>query len=174
LALASWADLKTIMGVSLKGKVPDTTLLFEKGARVPDVFKSGGATMASRKAKTLFEEAGVKAEFFPIRLKFKDGRPECRYYFVNVVEVVDCVDWQRSDIVMDDRFPIVRKIDKLVLTVSAAPLFRPKGLEFLLCCSSDLAASINETRCTGLGFYSVDEYTFPTPSPESNEYQWAE
>jgi hypothetical protein len=172
LALEAWAELKTIMGVSLKGSVPPTTFLIEEKQIVPDFFGSGGALIASRNAKALLERAGVKAEFFPITMEFEDSRPSSRCYFVNVLEVIDCVDWEKSTVIRDDRFPIVRKIEKLVLTDAGAPLFRLKGLEFLLCCSDEFRALVLETKCSGLGFWSADEYVFPPPPPEPHEYQW--
>ncbi len=161
LALDGWTELKTIMGASLMGKFPATTFVIEERQEVPDFFKSAGAPITSPKGKALLEKNSVNAEFLPITLEFENAKATSDYFLVNVLDIVDCVDWQKSTIVMDSRYPIVRKIDSLALVAAEAPLFRPKGLEFLLCCSESLVRALAAERVSGLSFCNVDKYTFP-------------
>jgi hypothetical protein len=162
LALDGWTELNTIMGASLKSEFPATTFVIEEGQEVPDFFKSAGAPITSPKGKGLLEKNSVNAEFLPITLEFEeDAKVTSHYFLVNVLDIVDCVDWRNSTIVMDSRYPIIRKVDSLVLRAAEAPLFRPKGLEFLLCCSESLVRALAAERVSGLGFCRVDTYTFP-------------
>lgn len=85
---------------------------------LPDYFESGPLIIVSDAFKKMAETHNVKAEFFPVELETKSGKSlhGVNYFFMHILEEVDCVDKYQSIYEMDDDF--YDSFSKLVLDSS--------------------------------------------------------
>ncbi|QSQ20742.1 hypothetical protein JY651_36755 [Pyxidicoccus parkwayensis] len=120
---------------------------------------------ASERLKVFLEEhSGARIEFLPIQLQNQKDRlvPE-PYYLLNLLEVVECVDLEKSKFrrsAMDPEF--IAWFNHLVLDEARIPpqakLFRLKEKPNLILVREDLAQTIIDADYNGMMFLYLEEY----------------
>nr|WP_158622310.1 DUF1629 domain-containing protein [Corallococcus sp. CA047B] len=121
--------------------------------------------IASERLKQFLEaNAGARMEFLPARLLDQKDRivPE-PFYVLNLLEVVECVDLEKSQYersVMDPTF--IAWFSLLVLDAARIPpqakLFRLKEKPDLILIREDLAQVLVNEDYTGMMFLELEEY----------------
>lgn len=156
-------------GISCKDWFPDNPQIqieVEAGIVLTDViFNYDDFLIVSEKIKLILEEhSGSSFEFFQISILDKKGRVDERsYYMANLLEVIDCVDMEKSEYDMDPLAPSqVDQFMRLVLNESKIDpekgIFRLKDKTDLIIINHTLARKILEEGCAGVLFEYLDDH----------------
>lgn len=124
-----------------------------------------GFHFVSEKLKQLLEtHSGANFEFLPIRLRNhkKKVLPD-PYYIANLLDMVACVDRERSDFVADALFKDeIQYFKTLVLDMEKLgpdrKIFRLRERPRLVIIREDLARAITEAGCTGVVFNPIEDF----------------
>ena len=152
-------------GQSLADRFPVGTKLVLRSDGTPsDFFMAGPMLVISERLKAIFGEFGVAAEFFPVELTLPSGRAsDSRWFFQNILAVVDCLDWEKSQFTSEKGF--ATNIQRILLSkemTGQQPLFRvARTIPSLVCASDELAAAVTAAGCTGLVFKKPEEWRNP-------------
>ncbi|NTX07400.1 hypothetical protein HUA75_37195 [Myxococcus sp. CA040A] len=132
---------------------------------VPDlVSNTERIAIVSTRLKTLLEQySGARIEFLPVSISNHKGRIAAKDYFIaNVLEHVDCIDKERSEVeeldpdparlsglfrlrVLDDRIP------------AEAALFRLKPMPPAILIREDLRARLSAESLSGIRYIELGE-----------------
>jgi hypothetical protein len=119
----------------------------------------------------VIEQFPVAGEFLPCQVRHeRDISVTQPYFFFNMLDVVECFDFERSEYGMSPHG--VNSIEKLVLSEDAAkghhlfwvgqlpsPEFNPKAVRIpLRIVSSELATAIIRAGCTGVRFVLPEHF----------------
>lgn len=119
--------------------------------------------LVSEKLKSILESHKVNCEYFAVAILDKNGRRiDKKYFIVNVLDVVDCIDIEKSSFEMNcinkDQ---VLYFDKLVLDVSKVPedksIFRLKDKTDQVIINHMLARKLLDAGCTGIDFQCLED-----------------
>ena len=122
--------------------------------------------LVSSRLRGVLEECGVDSiQYFPVDLRLSDGAiPSDKYFIANIIGRVSCIDFARSDIVVNDGPPlIIDTIDRLVLKediIHGLDIFRLGELFVAIVLSSRVKDAIERSGVSGIEFYAIDEYIF--------------
>lgn len=112
----------------------------------------------------LHEHAGARVEFLPIRFQDQKDRlvPE-PYFIMNLLEVVECVDLEKSKFRRSEMDPnFIATFYLLVLDEKRIPpqakLFRLKEKPNLILVREDLAQALVNADFTGMMFLDLEEF----------------
>ena len=136
-------------GIELTDSIPNSLNLF----------------FASERLKSfLMEHAGARIEFLPIQLRDQKDRlvPE-PHYLLNLLEVLGCVDLEKSKYRRSEIDPdFIARFYLLVLDEKRVPpqakLFRLKEKPNLILVREDLAQALVNEDFTGMMFLDLKEY----------------
>jgi hypothetical protein len=134
--------------------------------RLPDVIQ-GPYTyiIVSEQLRELFLELEPKhVQFAPIEV-FHGAEKLAVYYFVQVLDNVDAIDWVKSKLESypEDKYAITR-VTKLVLDkgrLRDRHAFRIQGLDSRLAVSETFGKRANDAGMTGMRFTNVDAFQKP-------------
>lgn len=142
-----------------------------------DFFFAGLVFIASEELRAVLEDFKVHAQFLPVKM-LRRGRRYTRktFFFVNLLDVVDCFDYDRSKyrktikgvheikkLVLDDSRAIGHHLFKVGPLPSAKP--NPQAIRDVIRCSSEeLATHIHKAGLTGVVFTKPeDRQKYPPP-----------
>jgi hypothetical protein len=128
-----------------------------------DYFTSGGRPIVSQLLRQEFERFDVNAKFVPVALMPSEPDTTVAYYFwMHLLDSVECIDHERSEIVYHSKFHVVVGIRKLVLLPSVPDtvpaMFRPMGLPTLIFVRPDVASAITAAAFTGVELTDASNY----------------
>jgi hypothetical protein len=122
--------------------------------------------LVSPRFRAALEAAGVaNIQYFAVNLtsRLNDGSSH-PYFIANIVGLIRCVDFQRSDITLDPGPPtVVDSIDHLVLDetrIEGMDIFRLGELAGVIVISSRVKAEIERAQISGVVLRSVDRFVF--------------
>jgi len=134
---------------------PKITLRVSTRHKPNDFFVMGTLFIASDRLKSIFTECRVNAEYHPVDI-VHHGKPytEQTFYYVHLLDHVDCLDWKKSRYNPDD----CRNADNLrLLTIdekkaAGFPLFKlARVYDWIWLCSDQLAKRVgNEKEISGM------------------------
>jgi hypothetical protein len=162
-----WATVPAYGGARLLGRAPVLQARLEGTQPAPDFFTVAGKPLVSAPLRRRLENTEVSAEFLPseIELPGHAQSPE-PYYFMNILEVIDCIDEQQSRITRHPKFGYVQRIERLVLkpfaNIGGSPLFRPKSLVTRIFAEESVRNLLKEMGASGLLFCPLHKYRFPS------------
>ncbi|RJS21938.1 hypothetical protein DRW03_16565 [Corallococcus sp. H22C18031201] len=124
-----------------------------------------GLHIVSEKLRGILESAAsAHFEFLPVKLRNHKKKlvPE-PYYLANLLDVVTCVNRERSVFTVNELFKDrLRDFEKLVLDLGKlgpdTELFRLGENTELVIVREDLARAILQTGCTGMNFMPMEDY----------------
>ena len=136
-----------------------------KGVVVPDmVSNTNRITIVSSKLKSLLEQhSGARIEFLPASIANHKGRVAAKDYFIaNVLDHVDCVDKQRSEVEELNPDPtLLSGLFRLQVLPDRIPpeskLFRLKTLPTAILIRDDLRALLDAENLTGVRYIAMGE-----------------
>lgn len=124
-----------------------------------------GLLVVSSRLRTFLEvEALPNVEFLRVTIINHKARvASADYYIVNPLQIVDCIDQGRSEIMWNRIDPTtISGCTRLSLnsntTVAGGSLFRLRYLENVVLVKAELAAGIMEQGFTGVDFTGVDRF----------------
>lgn len=134
-----------------------------KDIKVPDCFSNGeGAVVISAKLKAFVEQQNIPMiEFLPVTIyNHKDSALEEKYYILNSLSVIDCIDTAKSTIfwnaidpdMISGAFGLVLVEDNLKV---APVLFRLKHALDATVVNEELKTALMQSGCTGMRFVDV-------------------
>jgi hypothetical protein len=156
-------DLKLRFCQSLKEQFPQVRLLVEPDYPPADYFVCGSMDLVSHTLMNiLILESEVKAEFFPVVIVYRDEiYAERQFFYMNILDKVDCFDFDNSIYSVDEEVDIIESIDKLVLhpvDLTKHKLFYVAKIDVpVLCIANSLAEKIVRSGCTGVKFFDHSE-----------------
>jgi hypothetical protein len=151
-------------GRRIAAEFPRTVIVTEARSALPDFLSAGSIDAVTNPLRDLLVQHGVNAEFIEIEVKATHHRTVPRYHFMNVLDIIDCIDRQRSKI---EEFSAeagggILGIDELYLDrskLSDQPLFvlahRP-----LLMAHESLKSAIEAAGFTGIKFQALPHGPF--------------
>ncbi|RKH26648.1 hypothetical protein D7Y13_20315 [Corallococcus praedator] len=120
--------------------------------------------VSERLKRFLEANAGARMEFLPVQLRDQKGRlvPE-PYFILNLLEVVECVDLEKSQFERSAIIPsFIAWFSLLVVDPARIPpeakLFRLKEKPNLILIREDLAQVLVNEDYTGMMFLELEEY----------------
>jgi hypothetical protein len=165
---ASILDMKALKGVKLAaglplaGKLPELRLEIISDYPPADYFNAGLLFIVSARLRGVLESVNALVEYHPVVL-LKDGREfkeSGDYYFANLLEKVDCFDFENSTYTRDGEF--IDKITKLAIDEGKAddkPLFRlARSYDVIVLASDALAQAASAAGVTGVKFQALSEW----------------
>jgi len=156
-------DWEVTLTKPLGSDFPVLDMEYEDEEPLPDYFQVGPFGVVSQKIKTLVEMANASAEFFAVRMFRKKRRLNKAFFFMHPTQELDCLDRQRSKVIMKGAY--ITRIKRLVLDESVAgtsPLFRlAKSVDVILLTSDELAQSIIDAGASGVSFVAPETYSSP-------------
>lgn len=171
--------LKPNLCVPVPWPFPESTLEISTEGQPADFISAGSIFVVSEKLRAILGEFKVPAEYFQLRV-MHNGKlyVKRKFYFANILDVVDCFDYERS---VYEQTPMgVTGIDTLVLVDSKAAghhLFRvgpigwahspnPKAVgDVFECASEELARRVIASGTTGV-YFSRPEHSRIYPAPD--------
>ncbi|MFL5356872.1 imm11 family protein [Archangium sp.] len=147
---------------------PDVVLKMDgghKGLVVPDLVSNTlRIALVSRKLKGLLEQhSGARIEFLPVSIANHKGRIAAKDYFIaNVLDHVDCVDKERSEV--EELHPdptLLSGLFRLQVLQERIPaeskLFRLKTMPPAILIRDDLRAQLDAENLTGVRYIAMGE-----------------
>jgi len=158
-------DVHFVRGRSLKGVFPLTTVSLKLRPKAPDCIGVGSLDLVSERLRDFLVAENINAEFLEVEVVQGRKRTDSRYYEMNVLELVECLDRQRSvfqenTLSSGERF--VSGIDELYLDESklrGSRLFVMKE-RLVILIREDLAGALAAEKFTGLGFKALPKGPF--------------
>lgn len=154
--------------VSMKDHFPKTTLAIRSNAPPTDYLEVGSMSVVSGRLKQVMEKFEPQAEFF--KLHIQTGREDFKsieYYCCNILDCVDAVDYDRSQLTFHTKPGFTDRIDaidKLVINEAVAAshvLFRlDKGAKYIICVNDRLADAITQGAFSGCTCIAPEEWRF--------------
>ena len=162
LRLTEWdSRSKGMLGQTLEGRVPETTLKIEDESPIPDFFYSGGLPVVSQRMRATLLLLRAQVEFFEVRIQTaQQSSVEQSHWFLNVLKVIDGVDEEKS-IIRRSSSGVVTRINKLALTAEAQveePIFLLRRYEWIVCVSEALRTAMQTANLTNIRFTGYAEY----------------
>lgn len=114
--------------------------------------------IVSKRLKDIIERNNARTEFFEVVLRH-DNKCNFDYYFMNLLESLDCIDQKRT-IRYDGEGLYSNQIRHLAIDLSRvgdAPLFKILGT-IEVGASDKLAMEIQKTGCVGVEFKSPEDW----------------
>jgi hypothetical protein len=151
-------------GRRIAAEFPRTVIVTEARSALPDFLSAGSVDAVTNPLRDLLVQHGVNAEFIEIEVKATHHRTVPRYHFMNVLDIIDCIDRQRSKI---EEFSAeagggILGIDELYLDdskLSGQPLFVLGGRPLLMAHES-LKSAIEAAGFTGIKFQALPHGPF--------------
>ncbi|NOJ52700.1 hypothetical protein HK404_08785 [Myxococcus xanthus] len=133
--------------------------------QIPDlVNNTERISIVSEKLKALLEQqAGARIEFLPVTIANHKGRVAAKDYFIaNLLDHVDCVDKERSEVEELNPDPtLLSGLFRLQVfperIPSNAKLFRLKTMPPAIIVREDLRAAIDAGHITGVNYIAMGE-----------------
>ncbi|RFA24173.1 hypothetical protein CAI21_22565 [Alkalilimnicola ehrlichii] len=152
---------KTTAGAPFGDAFPRLRLQIDQSGEPADFFESGPLLIASEKTRAALDALGCAVEYHVVELILRDGAvEESSYYVANILENIDCLDYERAVYEMDDEY--IDQIDVLVIDEARAgdvPLFRLKNsYDNILLASDSLAEKCRELGVAGVEFVSPQDW----------------
>lgn len=153
--------LKLVAGQSLVGLLPVIDLEIESDCEVADYFNAGPLFVVSEKLRKVLDDANASVEYHSVNLLKKGKRIDgVKYYFANLLEKIDCFDFEKSTYTVDDGF--IDKIERLVIDeskVNQKTLFRlDRSYDVIIFASSNLRDAIETRKISGVKFYAPADW----------------
>jgi hypothetical protein len=137
---------------------------------VEDFYSCGLLDIVSERLADLLLEQKAKIQLYPVTVTHAGGKEiEENFYYPHLLNEVDCVDWEQSDIITT---PTGTNRGKLVLDESKAEgekLFYIKGLNHTRAISEDLKKLLVAGKFKGLILTRPAEYLKPQLPNEKSE-----
>lgn len=155
------SGVKLVSGKSLIGQLPGIELEIISDYEPADYFSAGPLFIVSDRLRTVFEAVNAAVEYHPVTLLNQPGlRNGPEYFFANLLEKVDCFDFEKSVYSLDG--PFIDKIEKLAIDESKAvgkELFRlANSYDDITLVSQDLADSVTSAGLTGAKFVAPGDW----------------
>lgn len=116
-----------------------------------------------RKAREVLEQFEIDyLQYFDVKVDNKKSNTvSSEYKIVNVANVLDVIDREKSKLLIDDG-DIIDIMDLQLdhKLISNELVFRLKGFYGLLVFREDLVVAFKNAKCTGLDFYDADGFSF--------------
>ena len=153
------------LGMPLTGRFPEATKLVLRSAGEPrDFFMAGPMPVVSERLRAVLEGFRVAAEFFPVEVVSKDGSSlGSRWCCLNVLSVVDCLDWEKSVYKLEKNFATqLERVAVVDEAIGAHALFRiARAIPSLICASESLSDAVAASGCSGVVFKKPEDWRNP-------------
>lgn len=136
----------------------------EKAAPPDDYFYAGRMVIVSEKLKRVFDDVGVRAQYFKVPVVGPRGRRlKKRYFYANLLTVVDCLDWGRTKGKREGGCVTqIRKIALHAKRITDEPLFYvAKTVSPVLCAQKQLIDAVARAKCVGPTFADPKDWVGP-------------
>jgi hypothetical protein len=153
---AKYADIPFIAGVRINARrFLDARI--ECQDRPKDFFRLGSQLIASRILVDIVVEHGANVQCITLPIIYRKKVLE-DYYFLNILDVVDCVDWKRTEIVGERQsIPTIRRLALETDQADGIAMFRIFDTA-LIGVSGSLASRIISAKCSGVIFTTPKEW----------------
>ena len=166
---ATVLNIKALAGINLTGghpllgQLPVITLEIVSDYPPADYFNAGPLFVVSERLRKLFEVVGVPVEYHPVVLHNKtQEKIFAKYFFANIIDKVDCFDFENSVYTMDGEF--IDKIQKLEIDESKTAgraLFRlARSFDVITFASQKLQDAVFEAEITGVKFVTPSDWNW--------------
>lgn len=156
-------------GVAVKQWFPENAIFSlseDFGSELTDSIPNvSNLLFVSEQLKSFMEDhSEANIEFLPIKIQDQEDKPiEESYYLMNLLEVVDCIDLEKSEYSVSAVDPSsILFLDLLVLDKTRISdknkIFRLKGKPELIIIREDLAQAIIESKYTGMMLVDLEEF----------------
>ena len=158
-------EMRFNFGDVQSGIFPEGIQIKIKTKREPnDYFHAGPISVVSANVKDVFDSYKVKAEYFLLNITLSNGETSLtKYYYLNILEMVDCLDWSASEYTPVREY--ATKLKKIVLVdemCHQAPVFLvSRTTSNVLCCSDSVVTSLRQYGCKGINYVSSDTWRNP-------------
>ncbi len=153
------------LGIPMIGRFPEATKLVLRSAGAPrDFFMAGPMPVVSERLRTILEGFRVAAEFFPVDVISKDGSSlGSRWCCLNVLSVVDCLDWEKSVYKLEKNFATgLERVALVDDAIGSQALCRiARAIPSLICASDCLSDAVVASGCTGVVFKKPEDWRNP-------------
>ncbi len=132
--------------------------------RPHDFFYAGPMPVISDRLKRIFDSFRANIEYHPLAITLHPTiSSESSYYYANIIDVVDCLDWQVSEYNSDRGYACdlmrVAIVDGLV---NDCPVFLvARTIPRLIAVQERVATAIQESGCRGVVLQSPSAWTNP-------------
>jgi hypothetical protein len=153
---------------SLIGRFPNATIAIKSDSPPTDYFEVGSMIVVSQRLKQTLDSFRAKVEFFKLNIQTDSG--DCvadEYYCCNILDCVDCIDYNRSKLAFNSKPGFNDRIDEiqqLVIDETVADshmMFRiANGAEYIVAVNDRLADSLTQGGFSGCKCISPEEWYF--------------
>lgn len=122
-----------------------------------------GAPIVSKKLKKILDDLGVQAQYFPVSIAEKrDAQPKQGYYAMNIIGMVDCIDFDASDLeVEEEDGEIVDIIDVGTVVLKNehfGNMYRMYMFERVIVVEGDLAEKLQDINVQGMKLMEPEKW----------------
>jgi hypothetical protein len=167
-------DFKLKLAVPLRASFPaDARIQMRKSAPdeiglVDSLNTLSSALIVNERVCQLFEREGVdNIELLPVKaFNHKGKEVKDRYFAVNILSSVDCVDTKQSKVTWNNiDSTMISGVEKLVIDEKKIPkglkLCRLKIMEYQTIIHRSLVDQIRAEKLKGFGFVEIDTFVYP-------------
>ncbi len=149
------------VGKSVAGRFPESIHLRALSSSVADFFYAGPMFVVAKRLMRLLMSFSADVEYFDLALERGGGILPGEFYCVNILQVIDCLDWEASKYDVERNF--ASSIREFRLNYDSmpevAPLFRvARTIPSIVCASGELADAVREAGLSGVKFVSPENW----------------
>jgi hypothetical protein len=157
-----WKEFDLFGGEEINKKLPYIELIFKNQEQLSDSIPARKILLFFSKELVSFIKDNyrqVPIQAFPIKIKMNDvALPVGDYFLVNVLNVKDVIDKERSKLVMDEGDIInIKHLEIIDEDFENNEFFRLEGFSSLLICSESFVQSLKENGFTGMKFTPISK-----------------
>lgn len=155
LNVRDFRGVKTMTGEPLSDRFPGAQIAIDSEQPPADYFTAGPLFIVSDRLLSVLQQFPVRTELHPVKVIARRAvQRSLRYFFVNILDEVDCLDRAASEYIEKGGF--AGDISKLVLDESkmaAVHLFRlARASQFVVLVSDSLATAVDCAGVVGVRF----------------------
>lgn len=159
-------ELPTQGGSSLREQFPELTIEVFDVRNSPkglvDYFVVGLLNIVSTKLKSVFESTNSELEYYPVKIAYNGNLILNQYFVAHPLNLIQAIDLNRSDIELEEEFPIAISAKNLVIDEEkfAGINLAVIGELQMIGVQSNVAYAIEQSGCTGCVFVNPETIKF--------------
>lgn len=147
---------------------PPTNMLIDSGDSITDYIESGSRVVVSQQLRSVLEDIGVRADFWPLRTFIDEVEYSERvFYLCKILDRVDCFDYARGECTFHTKPGFTHRIDtisRLAIDEDKAAghhlFYLDNGAGYILCVSDELAERLVSSALTGMKIIAPEDWSF--------------
>jgi hypothetical protein len=154
-------EFKVVLSPPLGPRFPVVDMDVTCEGVLPEFFRAGPLRIVSGRIRAVVQQAGGRAEFFPVAIRTAGEPPSVgKFFFMHPLDELSCMDEKRSEFTMDNGY--IDNVTRFVIDESIArqkPMFRlARSFLMPLFVSDALADALRSLNAAGVALLPAESF----------------